>query len=159
MRNVEPSDLRWLFAAYGMGAFDNTFVGEFVGEGRDAQTFSAAMYQLAQHAAANGNGFAVVTGTRGEQSDVPIGLLYIESIGEELWPHVCWFGWARPRHKLAGWLAVLNEMSKDAAVLVRVDERDEKFFKHLKHLKALRYVGEIKHPDHKAFLYQGLERR
>lgn len=140
-RALQESDFRWLWAAYGKGAFLD------VPRGLDLDQFVAAAYDRLNRFSEQ---FLVET-------DRPIGLILTLTDGYRFEPHAEWFPWASQRNRMTGALTFLNRERKDRLGVIYMDMSGKTFLEHLAKYGVLRRVGTVFdffEPDSNAVLFQ-----
>lgn len=93
----------------------------------------------------------------GKQSS-PVGLLAVEYHDNAAWPHAVWFPWSSSRNRVECLVNFLQELNKEAPVLIASEPELTGFFGHLSRYGLLRRVGTIRkyRDDKPAILYQGV---
>lgn len=128
-------DLRWLWAAYKMGDFDDGII-----EGIDQADFAETMTELLSRYTWGSIAMAKIPG---KEELVPVGLFVVEGEGRIVMPHVRWFSWAKPRVRLAGAASFLIELKKDVIGIVYAKMNEKRFFEQLCRYGIIRRVGHI----------------
>jgi len=120
VREIQNHHLRWLWAAYKLGAF-----AEVVPEGLDDNGFEEAIVDLLASV-----DFGWVIEAQGEEGLRPVGVVLGQSraAGRGVEPHVDWFPWATTRNRLEGIAVFLRDVSKQLKIFVFAEEGDTRFW-------------------------------
>lgn len=134
-REPGPEDLKWLWAAYKMGDFDDAIVPDI-----EQEDFAATLETLLLR---YDWGTIAVAKIPGKDEPVPVGLFVVQGEDRVVSPHVRWFSWAKPRVRLAGAAKFLIELKKDAIGLIYAEYKDKRFFEQLCKYGIIRRVGTM----------------
>lgn len=123
----DVDDAMWLHAAYEMKSF-----GGFIPDGYDQETFDDGAKQLfGGLAGAEGCAYILEGYHSQKEKCVPVGVVVVRIFEEAIWPHVHWFSWATPRNKIEASVIFLQEMKKDAPIMILAEENSVRFFSHM----------------------------
>lgn len=108
IRNVNDSDMRWLFAAYQLGMWRDVLSGDLPAKGfadKIMEIIAAAPYEWIVEA----------PGTDGVR---PVALILGKKLGTGIEPFVEWFPWATNRNQMEATAVFLKEVSKQFKIFV-----------------------------------------
>lgn len=137
IRPFEEKDLGILWAAYKRGSFE-------LPSGLDQTEF---LETIAPYLRQWDSLFLIEDESGAYQSRRgAVGLVGVVTDGWTIEPHVEWFAWASSRNILRAAVAWFQKVRHDkhvGACLVRVKDRNEKFFTRLRKYGVLYYVGKV----------------
>lgn len=129
MHLFEDSDIRWLWLASQMGAFEELEFSD------DQDEFIEQILRFVTDIVSQGGFVYIISAksTRRKDNNVltPIGIVIVNFYENAAWPHVIWFPWATPRNKLEGTIFFIQELKKRLPILIIAKESDAHFFSHL----------------------------
>ncbi len=152
-RVYEDTDLKWLWAAYRKDAFEEMFAPDL-----DQDAFTEQMLGILTKLYSKGSEVLMLVATIPGKQSSPVGLLAVEYNDQVAWPHAVWFPWSTARNRVECLVNFLQELNKEAAVLIASEPELTGFFGHLSRYGLLRRVGTIRkyRGDKPAILYQGV---
>lgn len=125
----EDADLKWMWLASQMGAFEGMVLSE------DQDEFTEQILTLISNLMTQGGLVYILSAknTRRENKDelTPIGMVMVNFYENAAWPHITWFPWASPRNKLEGAILFIQELKERLPILLICPESDMHFFSHL----------------------------
>ena len=129
-RDWEEGDIRYVWASYSLGGFEGAFEADLSG-----LEFEEAFLDRV------GEGVGAFTLFAPNKDDAPVGLMLVAGFDGNLWPHVIWFPWASPRNKIEVVLRFLNDMRRDAKLVVAAETKDRDFFVTMCRYGVMRRIG------------------
>jgi len=148
----DVEDAKWLHAAYTMRSFD-----DFIPEGYSQLEFDEVIKQVLVAFAGNSGCVYMLEAHHGaKKTTIPVGVLVVRLFEGALWPHAHWFSWATPRNKIEAVVAILQELKKEAPLMIIAEKDMVRFLSHMarygllsKSKKLHKFNGKIR------YLYYG----
>lgn len=145
-RPFEEDDMKWLWAAYKLGALENFPKNKTIEEFKGVVFGQLDFVHVVD---------IVVAKT--ERGSIPVGVITadIDSLG--LWPATDWFPWASPRNKIEGVIAYINTARRSHLVLFLGDIGGKAFLTHVCKYGIMRRVGTLEKNGERLALFQSKE--
>lgn len=130
VRQMTVSDMRWLWAAYKLGAFR-----ELTDSGLSQDGFMELFAEILEEAE-----FDWMLESRGKEGPRPVGFILGTPMaaGRGIEPFVFWFPWATTRNQLEAAAAFLKVVSRYVKIFVFAEESSAKFWNKLIHRGLIR---------------------
>lgn len=147
IRPVAVEDVRYLYAGYRLGAFDEYIMPP---KNMSPDEFREFLVEYAESA------FVLYTATV-EGSD-PLCVGHTNVAGNRMECHINWMPWATDRNKLEVIGKFLKEMNQSYTILTVVSEKNKGALFHIRKYGLMRYIGEIKKyfGTEKGYAFQGV---
>lgn len=135
MRQVQDSDLGYLWAAYRLGMWD-----DYLPPVLSQSMFEARIIEMIAHA-----DYDWIIEAKSDDGVRPVGLVLAQAMldGRRIEPHVDWFPWATPRNRFEGVAAYLREVGKRFKIVLYVPESDQAFWERVKMYRLLRHGCKV----------------
>lgn len=146
VRETVEDDLKWFWAAYNKGAWDDFFEkgldkNEFVERTSEIFAGMIALYTVFKGDTAIGVVFVVPK-------------MFMMDVYQE--PHVSWFPWAKDRDILEGSVRIILKMRDIGNVFIQVQQDKSNFVTHLAKYGILRRVGTLTQREGNVSLYEAI---
>lgn len=147
IRLLLEDDLKWLWASYKKGGFDN-----IIKNGLDRDAFVSQITTI----------FSMLSTSYGIiDNDRMIGIVPVlnKRFDSEVYQEVdiSWFPWATPRQKITGAARVIIELRKKAPILVYVKGKYNKFVTHVAKYGIMRRVGKLRQKNGDLYLFESIQ--
>lgn len=126
---MEESDMRWLWAAYKMGAWEGQIYA-----GLDEELFTEDIICKIKNA-----DFAWTVECTSERGLQPSGIIVGTSFGRGrcVEPHMDWFPWATPRNRLEGMACFLRTVGRQLKIFAFIDQENLPFYERIYEYRLL----------------------
>ncbi len=145
-RPLQDMDMKWLWAAYKLGAFTEIPKGLSV---EDFKTLVFGERDLVDT--------LDVVIARTPRGDIPVGLMTAKIDNLGFWPSADWFPWASPRNKIEGVIMYINSARRAHLVLLLGDQKQKAFLTHVCKYGIMRRVGTLEKNGERLALFQSKE--
>ena len=145
VRQAEEGDVRYFYAGYKQGAFDEYLQPK---PDMDPAEFLAWLGEVSKTAT------AVFTSTYGEQ---PLSYIHTIELFDRMEVHAIWMPWATPRARVESAVKFFYDMNEDFTVMSVFSEDNKAFPFHVRRYGVARFVGKIKNyfTEKDGYMFQG----
>lgn len=135
IRPIEETDMKWLWASYQMGVWNELF-----SENMARDEFRDKLWEIVSAV-----DFDWILEVQHEGGLRPVGIVFAEYRfgGHGVEPHVEWFPWATPRNKLECSIKFLKDVGKQYKVFLYIRDEDLRLWEHVWNYRVLKKACTI----------------